>query len=38
MSNNEIMRVTEAHCREDPGFMPVDEREKILADRMELVD
>ena len=34
----DIMKITEAHCREDPGFMPVDEREKVLADRMELVE
>ncbi len=34
LSNDEIMKQTEAHCREDPGFMPMDEREKRMADLM----
>ena len=34
----EIMKQTEAHCREDPGFMTVKEREKVLAERMALTD
>jgi catechol 2,3-dioxygenase len=38
LSNKEIMKQTEAHCRADPGFMPVAEREKVLAKRMELAD
>ena len=38
MSNDEIMKMTEAHCREDPGFMPVSEREKVLAKMIEAED
>jgi catechol 2,3-dioxygenase len=38
LPNEEIMKQTEAHCRADPGFMTVAEREKILAKRIELVD
>ena len=38
LSNEEIMKQTEAHCRADPGFMNVAEREEILAKRIELVD
>jgi len=33
-----IMKLTEAHCREDPGFMTVKEREKVMAKRMMLTD
>ncbi len=35
LSNEEIMELTEAHCREDPGFMPAAEREKEMARVME---
>lgn len=35
LSNDEIMRMTKAHCQEDPGFMPVAEREKVLARMIE---
>ncbi len=38
LSNEEIMAQTEAHCREDPGFMPVEEREKEMARMMDLAD
>lgn len=38
ISNDEIMAMTEAHCRADPGFMPVAEREKKMARMMDLVD
>ncbi|MFQ5636195.1 MAG: FkbM family methyltransferase [Gammaproteobacteria bacterium] len=38
LSNEEIMAQTEAHCRADPGFMPVAEREKEMARMMELTD
>ncbi len=38
MSNDEIMRMTEAHCRADPGFKPVAERKKEMAHMMELVE
>ena len=38
LSNEEIMKQTEAHCRADPGFMSVAEREKVMAKRLELVD
>ena len=30
-SNAEIFAWTEAHCREDAGFMPADERAKLMA-------
>lgn len=36
--NDEIMKLTENHCRADPGFMTVAQREKELAKRMALVD
>ncbi len=32
----EIMKITEAHCREDPGFMPVEERNRKMAETMAL--
>jgi len=35
---DEIRKLTEAHCREDPGFMTAEEREKVLARRMVLAD
>jgi len=35
---DEIIRITEAHCREDPGFMSVEERAKVMSRRMELAD
>lgn len=38
LANDEIMKLTESHCRADPGFMTVAEREKELAKRMALVD
>jgi len=38
LSNDEIMELTEAHCREDPGFMPVAEREKEMAKVMATVN
>ena len=38
LPNDEIMKLTEAHCRADPGFLPVDEREKEMADRMATAD
>jgi hypothetical protein len=28
------MKQTEAHCRAAPGFMPVEEREKEMAEKM----
>lgn len=31
LSNEEILRQTEAHCREDPGFMPAGERQREVA-------
>ncbi|MDH3739945.1 MAG: VOC family protein [Alphaproteobacteria bacterium] len=36
LPNDEILRQTEAHCREDPGFMPVSEREKEMKKKMGL--
>lgn len=33
-SNDEILKMTESHCREDPGFMTKSEREKELAQIM----
>ena len=36
LSNDEIMAQTEAHCREDSGFMPAGEREKEMARMMDL--
>lgn len=38
LSNDEIMKLTEAHCRADPGFQPSAEREKEMAKRIEKVD
>jgi catechol 2,3-dioxygenase len=38
LSVEEIRKITEAHCRADPGFMIVEEREKEMARRLELVD
>jgi catechol-2,3-dioxygenase len=37
-SNEEIMKLTEAHCREDPGFMLAGEREKAMAKVMASAD
>ena len=34
LSNGEIMAETEAHCREDAGFMMADDRERQMADVM----
>ncbi|MBT5943715.1 MAG: hypothetical protein HOK11_07860 [Rhodospirillaceae bacterium] len=34
LPNDEIMAMTEAHCREDAGFMAADEREKMMAAEM----
>lgn len=34
LSNEEILRQTEAHCRADPAFKPIAEREAELAERM----
>ncbi len=31
LPNDEIMKLTEAHCREDSGFMPASERERKMA-------
>lgn len=38
LSNEEIMAETEAHCRADPGFKPMAEREKEMERAMELVE
>ena len=38
LSNAEIIEVTEAHCREDPKFMPAAEREKVMAKAMTAAD
>ncbi|TDJ63651.1 MAG: VOC family protein [Proteobacteria bacterium] len=38
LSNDEIMKQTAAHCREDPGFMPAAEREKEMAKTMAAVN
>jgi catechol 2,3-dioxygenase len=38
LSNDEILQQTEAHCREDPGFMPVAEREKEMVKLMARTD
>ena len=38
LSNDEIMELTEAHCKEDPGFMPAAEREKEMAKAMATVN
>ena len=35
MSNEEIIAMTEAHCRETPGFMPAAERAKVMAQRID---
>lgn len=34
LPNAEIIEQTEAHCREDAGFMPADERQKLMAQKM----
>ena len=36
LSNDEIMQQTEAHCRADPGFKPVAERQREMAKKMGL--
>ena len=36
LPNDEIMRQTEAHCREDPGFKQVAERKREMAKKMGL--
>jgi len=36
LSNAEIERLTEEHCREDPGFMMATEREAKMAEMMGL--
>ncbi len=33
-SDEEILRETEAHCRQDPGFMMMADFEKSMADRL----
>lgn len=33
-SDNEIMRETEAACRQDPGFMPIEEFKSRMATRL----
>jgi catechol 2,3-dioxygenase len=33
-SDAEIMRETEDHCRKDPGFMPIEDYKKSLAQRL----
>ena len=38
LSNEEIMMQTEAHCRADPGFKPVADREREMADMMRRDD
>lgn len=38
MNNEEIVAITEQHCREDPGFMMASEREAAMADRMGLTN
>jgi catechol 2,3-dioxygenase len=38
LSNDEIIKQTEAHCRADPGFMPVVQREKEIAIVMATTD
>lgn len=38
LSNDEIMNQTEIHCREDPGFMPVADRERKMAKLMARAD
>ena len=38
LSNEEIMKQTEAHCRADPGFMPVADREKEMTRMMAPTD
>jgi catechol 2,3-dioxygenase len=38
LPNDEIIEQTEAHCRDDPGFMPVAEREKAMAKVMATVN
>jgi catechol-2,3-dioxygenase len=34
LPNEEIMAQTEAHCREDAGFLPAAERAKVMAAKM----
>ena len=34
LPNEEIVKQTEAHCREDPGFMPAGERQRKMAEMM----
>ncbi len=34
LPNDEIMRQTEAHCREDPGFMRAAERQREMKKKM----
>lgn len=34
-SNEEILAWTEAHCREDVGFMPADTRAKLMAEKID---
>lgn len=38
LSNDEIMKQTEAHCRADPGFMPVAQRQKQMEKIMASAD
>lgn len=33
-SNEQILAETEAHCRADPGFMPIEEYKRSLAQRL----
>jgi catechol 2,3-dioxygenase len=34
LSNDEIMAQTERHCRETPGFMPLDQWKTEVANRL----
>lgn len=38
MPADEIYKLTEAHCREDPGFMPAEERRTVMEKRMAGAD
>lgn len=38
LANEEIIKQTEAHVREDPQFMPADEREQVMAKMMAQSD
>lgn len=38
LPNEEIIAQTEAHCREDAGFQPADERRNLMAGKMGVAD